>query len=79
MSKTAITSPELAPPVGPFSQAVEVGGFLYFSGPAQSPGISLPCSLGAVGCQLGLWIDRPGNGQDLPLPINFAHLPDFET
>jgi len=32
MSKTAITSPELTPPVGPFSQAVEVGGFLYFSG-----------------------------------------------
>ena len=32
MSKTAITSPELAPPVGPFSQAIEVGGFLYCSG-----------------------------------------------
>src|SRR5690348_725006 len=32
MSKTAITSPELAPPAGPFSQAIEVGGFLYFSG-----------------------------------------------
>jgi 2-iminobutanoate/2-iminopropanoate deaminase len=32
MSKTAITSPELAPPVGPFSPAIEVGGFLYFSG-----------------------------------------------
>ncbi|MGB8518748.1 MAG: Rid family detoxifying hydrolase, partial [Candidatus Tumulicola sp.] len=32
MSKTAITSSELAPPVGPFSQAIEVGGFLYFSG-----------------------------------------------
>jgi len=32
MSKTAITSPELTPPVGPFSQAIEVGGFLYFSG-----------------------------------------------
>ena len=32
MSKTAITSPELAQPVGPFSQAIEVGGFLYFSG-----------------------------------------------
>ena len=30
--KTAITSPELTPPVGPFSQAVEVGGFLYLSG-----------------------------------------------
>jgi reactive intermediate/imine deaminase len=32
MSKIAITSPELAPPVGPFSQAVDVGGFIYFSG-----------------------------------------------
>jgi 2-iminobutanoate/2-iminopropanoate deaminase len=32
MSKTAVTSPELTPPVGPFSQAIEVGGFIYFSG-----------------------------------------------
>jgi 2-iminobutanoate/2-iminopropanoate deaminase len=32
MLKTAITSPELAPPAGPFSQAIEVGGFLYVSG-----------------------------------------------
>lgn len=32
MSKTAITSPELSPPVGPFSQAVKVDGFIYFSG-----------------------------------------------
>src|SRR6185437_2671940 len=32
MSKTAITSPELTPPVGPFSQAIEVGGFIYVSG-----------------------------------------------
>ena len=38
MSKIAITSPELTPPVGPFSQAIEVGGFLYFSGHvAQDP------------------------------------------
>jgi 2-iminobutanoate/2-iminopropanoate deaminase len=38
MSKTAIISPELTPPVGPFSHAVEVGGFLYFSGQvAQDP------------------------------------------
>jgi len=38
MSKTAITCPELTPPVGPFSQAIEVGGFLYFSGQvAQDP------------------------------------------
>src|SRR5215510_8478525 len=32
MSTTAITSPELAPAVGPFSQAVDAGGFIYFSG-----------------------------------------------
>ena len=32
MTKTAITSPELTPPVGPFSQAIKVGGFIYFSG-----------------------------------------------
>ena len=32
MSKIAINSPELSPPVGPFSQAVEVGGFIYCSG-----------------------------------------------
>lgn len=32
MSKTAITSRELSPPVGPFSQAIEVGGVLYVSG-----------------------------------------------
>ena len=32
MSKTAITSLELAPPVGPFSQAVDVGGFIFVSG-----------------------------------------------
>jgi 2-iminobutanoate/2-iminopropanoate deaminase len=32
MSKTAITSPELTPPVGPFSQAIIVDGFLYLSG-----------------------------------------------
>src|SRR5690348_967288 len=38
MSKTAITSPELAPPVGPFSQAVKLDGFLFFSGQvAQDP------------------------------------------
>jgi 2-iminobutanoate/2-iminopropanoate deaminase len=30
--QTAITSPELAPPVGPFSQAIKVGDFIYFSG-----------------------------------------------
>ena len=38
MSKTAITSPELAPPLGPFSQAIQVDGLLYFSGlVAQDP------------------------------------------
>jgi 2-iminobutanoate/2-iminopropanoate deaminase len=38
MSKTAITSPELTPPVGPFSQAIKVDGFLFLSGQvAQDP------------------------------------------
>ena len=38
MSKTAIISPELTPPVGPFSHAIQVDGFLYFSGQvAQDP------------------------------------------
>ena len=32
MSKIAITSPELTPPVGPFSQAIKVDGFIYLSG-----------------------------------------------
>jgi 2-iminobutanoate/2-iminopropanoate deaminase len=32
MTKTAITSPELPPPVGPFSQAIRVDGLLYLSG-----------------------------------------------
>ena len=49
MSKTAITSPELAPPVGPFSQAVEVGGFLYFSGQVgQDPAIGKVVEGGVV-------------------------------
>ena len=38
MSKIAITPPELTPPVGPFSQAVKIDGFLFFSGQvAQDP------------------------------------------
>ncbi len=32
MSKQAIKSHKLAPPVGPFSPAVRVGGFVYLSG-----------------------------------------------
>ena len=36
--RTAMTSPELTQPVGPFSQAIEAGGFIYFSGQvAQDP------------------------------------------
>ena len=38
MTKTAITSPELASPVGPYSPAVLVDGFLFVSGQAgQDP------------------------------------------
>src|ERR1700689_1650959 len=32
MSKTTIPPRQLPPPVGPFSQAVDAGGFIYFSG-----------------------------------------------
>lgn len=32
MTKSAITSTKLAPPVGPFSQAIRSGGFLFLSG-----------------------------------------------
>ncbi len=32
MTKTAITSPELAPPVGPFSQAIRIDDFIFLSG-----------------------------------------------
>ena len=32
MIKTAINSPKLSPPVGPFTPAIEAGGFLYLSG-----------------------------------------------
>src|SRR6201995_210253 len=47
MSKTAITSPELAPPVGPFSQAVDAGGFIYFSGQVgQDPATGKPVAGG---------------------------------
>jgi 2-iminobutanoate/2-iminopropanoate deaminase len=38
MSKLAIVSPKLAPPVGPFSQAIRTGGYIFFSGQvAQDP------------------------------------------
>ena len=49
MSKIAITAPELTPPVGPFSQAVDVGGFLYFSGQVgQDPSTGKVVSGGIV-------------------------------
>ena len=32
MTKTAVVSPKLTPPVGPFSQAIKCQGFIYLSG-----------------------------------------------
>jgi 2-iminobutanoate/2-iminopropanoate deaminase len=32
MTKSAIVSPKLAPPVGPFSQAIRTDGAIFFSG-----------------------------------------------
>lgn len=38
MIREALTSAELAPPIGPFSQAVRAGGFIFLSGQvAQAP------------------------------------------
>jgi len=38
MSRQAITSSELGPPVGPFSQAIRAGEFIFLSGQvAQNP------------------------------------------
>jgi 2-iminobutanoate/2-iminopropanoate deaminase len=38
MTREALTSTEVAPPVGPFSQAVRAGGFIFVSGQvAQAP------------------------------------------
>ena len=38
MTRQALTSSEIAPPVGPFSQAVRAGGFIFLSGQvAQVP------------------------------------------
>jgi 2-iminobutanoate/2-iminopropanoate deaminase len=38
MSREALTSIEIAPPIGPFSQAVRAGGFVFLSGQvAQAP------------------------------------------
>jgi 2-iminobutanoate/2-iminopropanoate deaminase len=38
MPKSAIVSPKLAPPVGPFSQAIRTDGYIFFSGQvAQDP------------------------------------------
>jgi 2-iminobutanoate/2-iminopropanoate deaminase len=56
MSKTAITSPELAPTVGPFSQAIEAGGFLYFSGQvAQDPATGKVVEGGIVAETVGVF------------------------
>ena len=49
MIKAAITAPELAPPAGPFSQAIEVGGFLYFSGRSAKTRLLARWSRGALG------------------------------
>src|SRR5260221_13382029 len=48
MSKTAITSPELAPPVGPFSQTIEVSRFLYISGQVSQDPVTVKVVGGCI-------------------------------
>jgi 2-iminobutanoate/2-iminopropanoate deaminase len=52
MSKTAITSPELTPAVGPFSQAIEVDGFLYLSGQVGLDSTTGKLTPGGVGAEM---------------------------
>jgi 2-iminobutanoate/2-iminopropanoate deaminase len=51
MIKTAITSPELSPPAGPFSQAIEAGGFLYLSGQVGQDPATGKVVAGGVGAE----------------------------
>ena len=63
----------------PLANGAEITiGFSFFSRPPQSPGLSSPRSLERCWLSAAI-IARPGNGQDLPLPINFAHLPVFDA
>ena len=59
----------------PLADGAEITiSFYFFSVPAQSPGMSSPCSLER--CWLSVvTIFRPDNGQDLPHLINFVQLP----
>ena len=51
MSKRAVTSPDLTPPVGPFSQAIEVGGFIFFSGQVGQDPTTGKLVAGGVGAE----------------------------
>jgi len=63
----------------PLADGAEITiAFSFRNRPAQSPGIGSPCFLERCWLSAAI-IARPGNGQDLPLPINFAHLPVFDA
>ncbi len=47
--------------------------------PRNHPVDARPVLWSAAGRQHGPSMNRPGNGQDLPLPIDLAHLPDLEA
>jgi len=49
LKKTAIVSTKLAPPAGPFSQAIRIDGFIFFSGQVgQDPATGKLVEGGAV-------------------------------
>ncbi|MBV8206151.1 MAG: RidA family protein [Acidobacteria bacterium] len=53
MSRIAITSPELTPPVGPFSQAIKVDGFIYFSGQVGQDPTTGKLVAGGIAAEVG--------------------------
>jgi 2-iminobutanoate/2-iminopropanoate deaminase len=88
MSKTAITSPELAPPVGPFSQAIEVDGFLYLSGQVgQDPATGKLVAGGVVAetervfSNIGAVLQAAGKGFDdvVRVGVFLIRMEDFQA
>lgn len=71
MTKTAIRSPRLAPPVGPFSQAIAADGYLFLSGQVgQDPATGklveggAPAETAQIFDNLGAVLEAAGKGFD---------------
>ncbi|HUA24777.1 MAG TPA: Rid family detoxifying hydrolase [Steroidobacteraceae bacterium] len=88
MTKTAITSPELPPPVGPFSQAIRADGLLYLSGQVGLDPATGKLVAGGVAAQtervlrnLQAVLQVAGNGFDdvIRAGVYLTNMGDFAT